>query len=536
MNAIPLGRVGAARAGRRSIVPLAPPGAGAAGPSPGQSTGERAADGRCRSLTRREDADLLELGMGARAMKRWLWGLLLMGMVLWVVPGRVHGKASASAGSPLPAPVVVPQVHVPPFAAPASMPALGEELARALYAALRDAHIPARLGKGDEGSAIVGRLEELSQAQVRLHASYHGHSVQSVGDLEHLDDLVFAVFTQLRPRLQAAAPADGRSGALVPPASGTDLPAAASPDSAVPVTATLAASRSNAAAPSTTKTGTATKEKEAAKDAASASPIRLASVKDLGATPAHTARPSASSHHPAEAHPAAPTPAPVEKEPVVASAPSLPTPPMVPPEPTPSPEPPPRPPSLAPLPSKNPSTPRPPLAPFTLDSRRPRVAVHVVGDPLARIPAGYSGLGAIGQQSMIGYLQQRLRHSGGGEPPGGADRRPGRARSVAARRRPPHPHGASRLPAAGRFADGGADAGSHGRRLRRGNSVGAHPHRAAPRRKAAARPQRDVAADAGAAIGHPGAGLLAQPGLGHGLGRRRARRAAHRSAKQPWTY
>jgi hypothetical protein len=36
------------------------------------------------------------------------------------------------------------------------------------------------------------------------------------------------------------------------------------------------------------------------------------------------------------------------------------------------------------------------------------VAVHVVGDPLARIPPGYSGLGAIGQQSVINYLQQRL--------------------------------------------------------------------------------------------------------------------------------
>jgi hypothetical protein len=53
--------------------------------------------------------------------------------------------------------------------------------------------------------------------------------------------------------------------------------------------------------------------------------------------------------------------------------------------------------------------PRPPPAPFTLDPRRPRIAVHVIGDPVARIPAGYSGLGTVGQQSLIGYLQQRLR-------------------------------------------------------------------------------------------------------------------------------
>ena len=305
--------------------------------------------------------------MRARAMKGWLWGLLLMGVGLLATAGLVYGKAGT--GSPPPAPGVAAQVHIPPFLAPSSMPALGEELARGMYAALRDANIPVRLGKGDEGSALVGRLEELSQAQVRLHASYHGHSVQSVGDLEHLDDLVYAVFTQLRPRLQSAAAGDTRSGALVGPASASEPT-----PTAVPV------------------------PKEAGPD----SP-RLAST-------SHPARPSTSSRHPAEPRPPGPTPVPVDKEPVGASPPpSLPSPPVMTSEP--GPEPPARPPSPAPGPSKNPSvlTPRPPLAPFTFDPRRPRVAVHVVGDPLVRIPAGYSGLGAVGQQSLISYLQQRLR-------------------------------------------------------------------------------------------------------------------------------
>ena len=201
--------------------------------------------------------------MRALAIQRWLWGLLFLGLL--VVPGRGLGRglAKTPAGTPPAAPSVVPAVHVAPFTAPAAMPALGAELARALHAALREANIPARLGKGDESGALSGRLEEISQAQVRLSVSYRGHTVQSVGDLEHLDDLVYAVFTQLRPRLQATAdPADSRSGAA-PASPGAALATTGSPrpgsapapgSSAALSTSGIAAGAPPTAAPNPTST------------------------------------------------------------------------------------------------------------------------------------------------------------------------------------------------------------------------------------------------------------------------------------------
>ncbi|HRI53856.1 MAG TPA: hypothetical protein PLW65_27140, partial [Pseudomonadota bacterium] len=60
------------------------------------------------------------------------------------------------------------------------------------------------------------------------------------------------------------------------------------------------------------------------------------------------------------------------------------------------------------------SLPRPPVAPASpyptyADPRRPRVAVHLVGEPLGRVPPGFYGLGAVGQQTLMSYLQQRWR-------------------------------------------------------------------------------------------------------------------------------
>ncbi len=317
--------------------------------------------------------------MHARTIKRWLGGLLCIGMVLVVMRGRGHGKAAV--GSPPPVVVTAPQVHIAPFSTPATMPALGEELARGLYAALRDANIPARLGKNDEGSAIVGRLEEISQAQVRLQASYRGHSVQSVGDLEHLDDLVYAVFTQLRPRLQAA---DTWSGAIDP--TSPTVPGGALPLSPSEVRTSVA---KNLGKPST-------------KEVPGSDPLRLASVKEPLTRPSRSSQPST---RPAETLPKPPAAvlAQADKEQVASTPAPLPPPPTVNPEPVVEP----RPPAPPPVPSKNPSPPRP--GPYAFESHRPRVAVHVVGEPVVRMPVGYSGFGVIGQQSLMGYLQQRLR-------------------------------------------------------------------------------------------------------------------------------
>lgn len=384
--------------------------------------------------------------MRALAIQRWLLGLLIWGFV--AAPGRSAGKTGGSP--PPPAQVAAAQVQVAPFAAPAAMPALGEELARALFAALREANIPARLGKTDEGSAISGRLEEISQAQVRLHASYRGHSVQSVGDLEHLDDLVYAVFTQLRPRLQPLAEAgDNRTGALTRPDPGAagspavpasaPLPTAspASPPAALAVLNSKSASADpaqgvveaslttaprppsdrelKAAAKRSAKEVVAerNKDQESAHDKqASRSAARASGSKDSAATD-HGSKDASSSperagrsdtYALAVPRPSATTS--VEPGPPAAATAARP------PEPT----------SLPPSPengaaggTRNPppsaaiASPRPTPQPFAFDPRRPRVAVHVVGEPLVRVPPGYYGLGTVGQQTLISYLQQRWR-------------------------------------------------------------------------------------------------------------------------------
>lgn len=127
-------------------------------------------------------------------------------------------------------------------------------------------------------------------------------------------------------------------------------------------------------------------------------PGRLAS-----ADPSGRGGHSSSGHRPVAA-PAEATPSPAGGKEPAGTATSLPSP--VPPEPIASETPPA---ASSPARSATALTPRLPLAPFTFDPRRPRIAVHVVGEPLARIPAGYQGLGPVGQQSLISYLQQRLR-------------------------------------------------------------------------------------------------------------------------------
>jgi hypothetical protein len=397
-------------------------------------------------LTWREDADLLELGMRALAIQRWLWGLLILALL--AVPGRGLGRGlpKTAPGSPPAVPSAAPEVHVAPFTAPAAMPALGAELARALHAALREANVPARLGKGEEGSALSGRLEEISQTQVRLYASYHGHTVQSVGDLEHLDDLVYAVFTQLRPWLQAAADPAGSGAAPAAAGPGEALAAAgpAAPGSADaaaspgPGPGAVAAEASAGAAtavrdtptgrgagnrePGRASGGHRTAEAHPLAGGKKSSPIITASVSSDSSSPsaktsgkdggkdgsrdrddgtggtkvkddaraapdtlASLARPAESTGTPLGTGPGAEAASPTGS--------GYPSPPKT-------------------LP---PPLPRPPVAsgspygPYTADPRRPHVAVHVIGEPLGRVPPGFYGLGPVGQQTLISYLQQRWR-------------------------------------------------------------------------------------------------------------------------------
>ena len=107
------------------------------------------------------------------------------------------GLAQKPQGSASP-PLLVAQVS-----APATLPGMGKELQRAVLSALKEASVAAQAAKTDADPALAARLEELGAGRFRLSLSYRGASTQSVGDLEHLDDLVYAVVAELRPKLTA---------------------------------------------------------------------------------------------------------------------------------------------------------------------------------------------------------------------------------------------------------------------------------------------------------------------------------------------
>ena len=322
---------------------------------------------------------------------------------------RCHaGKGAAAAAKP--APVFV----VAPFSAPAGLPGLGTELARGLVAALRDAGIEAQPGSAAaerdpslEGRIVTGRIEQLAGTSVRLHATFRGASVQSIGDLEHLDDLVFAVFSQLRPRITLASGPPGTGPGPGGPASVPEPdPGPAPPPPATPAEKT---------APPPTQ-----KERELAKNPGGTGKrpgrepgITLASVTPPGS------RPPAPT--PAKTLPG-PTPAPspsktkTEPTPTPTPTPAKPTrtetaPPDAGTPPGPAPAPP-----APPAPATNPSAPATPAAPAPgpppapAPAARPRLAVNVVGEPVSPPPPpGFYGLGSYAQQALMTYAQHRLR-------------------------------------------------------------------------------------------------------------------------------
>lgn len=290
-----------------------------------------------------------------RVLAPWLAGFWVAAVL--VTPVLTLRPAAARPGGAL------SLIYVAPFVVPASLPELGVELARAMHAALREANITAQLGKGEVEHTITGRLEEISSTRVRLHASFHGATVQSVGDLEHLDDLVYAVFTQLRPRLLTVneygggvlggsekALRHGLTGAAVVVGgspvkdTGKDTGPKNGPDSGrfEPRTSDSAAS-----------VGSKTKPSQS-----------LPAKPDLAV--------SKSSIKGAEKNP--------DKRTDVALSHA----------------------SAGPVTAKSAAVPIEPAAP-----PRPRLAVHVVGEPLVQVPTGFSGLGFAGQQSIVAHLQKR---------------------------------------------------------------------------------------------------------------------------------
>jgi hypothetical protein len=94
---------------------------------------------------------------------------------------------------------------VAPVTAPLSLPGIGKELQRAMLVALKEANISAQPGKADGEGSLGAKLEEVGSGRLRLSLSYRGASSHAVGDLEHLDDLVYAVVAELRPKLLSLA-------------------------------------------------------------------------------------------------------------------------------------------------------------------------------------------------------------------------------------------------------------------------------------------------------------------------------------------
>ena len=289
-----------------------------------------------------------------RVLAPWLAGLWVAAAL--VTPLATLRPAAARPGGAL------SLIYVAPFVVPASLPELGVELARAMHAALREANIPAQLGKGEVEHTVSGRLEEISSTRVRLHASFHGATVQSVGDLEHLDDLVYAVFTQLRPRLltvndTGGGALGGSEKALRHGLTGAAVVVAGPSVKDIDSKNSLDAGRPDA------RTG----DSAGSLEGKTKPPLFLPAKPDLAV--------SKSSIKGAEKNPDKRTEAALSHV------------------------------SAGPATTKSATGPAAPIEPAA--PPRPRLAVHVVGEPLVQVPTGFSGLGSTGQQSIVAHLQKR---------------------------------------------------------------------------------------------------------------------------------
>lgn len=286
-------------------------------------------------------------------------------------------KAGAPAAAASAAAAAAP-VMIQPFSSPSSLPALGDELAQALVGVLKEAGIPAAIGKGDEPGALSGRVYEVGEDRIRLSVTGRGGNVQATADLEHLDDAVYAVFEQLQPRLAQKPPeSEARAGkTATSPPKPTRPPETADrrkPATPVPTTPTTV----TVAPPSTPSTSTP-------KEPLVTTPV-----------PAPVSEP--------------PRPLVVSKPPDLGTAPLLATPTT----PTSTPSTPsttlPPPATLPPPTTTLPPAPTPELRRPDPVGLRPRLAVTIVGEPRSMVPLAFRGLGTVGQQALLQHLQQRLR-------------------------------------------------------------------------------------------------------------------------------
>lgn len=219
--------------------------------------------------------------------------------------------------------------------------------------ALKEASVSAQPAKTDSEGTLWAKLEEVGAGRLKLSLTYRGAgrttSADAMGDLEHLDDLVYSVVAELRPRLLSSIDSLPQRSLL--PSSLASAP---------PVQVKLAS----------------------LSGVSKRSELTL-----LGAGPKLDAKPSIRPEAKVEAKVEAKPEAKVEAKPV-----SVPTPPGT---------------TLPPPPTVSSPTPNPSPAEVA-PKQRPRVAVGLLGEPMAALPAGYYGLSAVGQHAMMSFLQQRL--------------------------------------------------------------------------------------------------------------------------------
>lgn len=219
--------------------------------------------------------------------------------------------------------------------------------------ALKEASVSAQPAKTDSEGTLWAKLEEVGAGRLKLSLTYRGAgrttSADAMGDLEHLDDLVYSVVAELRPRLLSSSDSLPQRSLL--PSSLASAP---------PVQVKLAS----------------------LSGVSKRSELTL-----LGAGPKLDAKPSIRPEAKVEAKVEAKPEAKVEAKPG-----SVPTPPGT---------------TLPPPPTVSSPTPNPSPAEVA-PKQRPRVAVGLLGEPMAALPAGYYGLSAVGQHAMMSFLQQRL--------------------------------------------------------------------------------------------------------------------------------
>lgn len=289
-----------------------------------------------------------------RYVTGWAARLGLLGLSVWPWPGL-------AAGSQAP-------LLLAPVSAPASLPGIGKELQRAMVQALHEANVSAQPATSDSESTLSAKLEEVGAGRLKLSLTHRSGAravrADAMGDLEHLDDLVYSVVAELRPRLLSSS-----DPSPVPQRSLTSPQLAGAAPVAVKLASLSGVSRRSELA----LLGPKPEAKPEAKGEAKLS--GKSEAKGEAKPEANlSGKPEAKPEAKGEAKPGS-SPSPVGS--------TLPPPPTV----------------TGPIPAPVDALPK----------QRPRVAVGLLGEPVAGLPTGYYGLGSIGQHALMSFLQQRLQ-------------------------------------------------------------------------------------------------------------------------------